>query len=324
MITWVVPTRPGGGYDRYSRLVQPFLEKRLNARVIIENRTEAGGLVAAMAIRDASVDGRTIGIINASGLLAAGAMPESSAPDPLEDFTILARVTGNQMVLFTGRDSGLADTADLMKLSARRPVVVGVRDSGSASFFALPVTASILGLNYEIVTGYLGSTSRVLAAIRGEVDIIIQNFDSVRSYVDTGELVPLVQLSSPGASASEQMSGSAIPCLGGPEGLAARVASVQGKSVDQAISRTEALIAIIAAGRLIVAPPGLPAGLSQCLQSHLMGVLGSREFLDTSMQANLTIDAASASIAQSTLQNARKSLTEFYPIVRSAIEQNRQ
>jgi tripartite-type tricarboxylate transporter receptor subunit TctC len=324
VIRWIVPNRPGGGYDRYSRLIQPFLAKRLNARIVIENRTEAGGLVAAMAIRDAEVNGRTIGIINASGLLAAGAMPESRAPDPLNDFSILARVAGNQMVVFTGRDSGLADIADLMNLSAQRPVVVGVRDSGSASFFALPVTASILGLNYEIVTGYLGSTSRVLAAIRGEVDIIFQNFDSVSSYVASGELVPLLQISSPGTFGHTQVSGPPTPFLGGPDGLAARPAIIHGMSADNAISSAEALVAIIAAGRLIVAPPGMPAGLTRCLQDHLMAVLQSKELLDASKKAKLTINAVSASIALSTLQTARKSLIEFYPLVRSAIEQTRQ
>ena len=166
-IRWIVPTRPGGGYDRYSRLIQPFLEHRLEADIVITNRPEAGGIVGAMAIRDADADGRTLGIINASGLLAAGATQEDPAPDPSRDFTVLAKVASNHMVLFTGQNTGFGSIHELIEHSTQTPVVVGVRDVGSASFFVLPIAASLIGLDYVPVTGYVGSTNRVLAVIRG-------------------------------------------------------------------------------------------------------------------------------------------------------------
>jgi tripartite-type tricarboxylate transporter receptor subunit TctC len=321
MIRWVVTTRPGGGYDRYSRLIQPFLEKSLGTRIIIENHADAGGLVGALALSHAAPDGKTIGLVNASGLLTASTLLESRAPDILEDYSILARVVGNRMVLLTGQDSGIRSMGDLEQISASRPLVAGVRDVGSASFFALPVTATLLDLNHTIVAGYIGSTSRVLAAIRGDVDIIIQNFDSVRRFVESGELRPLMQISLPDSSESDQ--GIHIPHLGGRDGLAAQKAAARGVPSEEAIAQARSLAAVMSAGRVIVAPAGLPAATEMCLRTGLMGVLQAQAFQDAADKAGLSTDPVDAITVRSELLVAVESLKEFGQLVRSAIEQAR-
>ena len=323
-IRWLVPSRPGGGYDRYSRLIQPFLEQRLNAQIVIENRPEAGGVVAAIAIRDANPDGKTLGIINASGLLAASMSSASPAPDPSQDFSILARVVSNRMFLFTGGDSGIADIQDLLQLSTARPIVVGVRDAGSASFFAVPITTTLLGVKYSAVTGYVGSTSRVLAAMRGEVDVIIQNFDSVRSYVNAGELVPLLQISSPEIADPALHLLNPVPALGGPEGLAQQRIAETGLTAMDVESQTEALSEVVSAGRLVVAPIGLPEPVNDCLQTTVLAVLQSSELQSAARSVGLTIQAASAVKAREGLNTSKHRMAVFIPLVRSAIEQARQ
>jgi tripartite-type tricarboxylate transporter receptor subunit TctC len=316
-IRWIVPSRAGGGYDRYSRLIQPFLEQRLEADIVIDNRPEAGGIVGAMAIRDAGPDGRTLGVINASGLLAAAATREVQVPDPSRDFTVLAKVVSNRMFVFTGRDSGFESIHDLVEHSTQYPVLAGIRDVGSASFLALPITASLIDLNFVTVTGYVGSTNRVLALIRGEIDLIIQNFDSVRPYVDSGELLPLLDVTGAGATGPANR-------LGGPSGLAAKTAMKNQRPVQEAVRKAAALSAIVSAGRLVVAPGKLPQPLGDCLQTHLMNMLTSEAFLNAAGKAGLTIDAADAESAQSDLEASRDSLAEFNRLVQKQIDQVRR
>ena len=323
-IRWLVPSKPGGGYDLYSRLLQPFLEQRLNTQIIIENRPEAGGIVAAIAVRDAAADGRTLGIINASGLLAASIISDNPVPGPLQDFTIIARVVSNSMFLFTGQGSGIANIRDLLQVSATRPIVVGVRDVGSSSFVAAPITASILGLNYTVVTGYIGSTARALAAMRGEVDIIIQNLDSVRRFVDTGELVPLLQISGPATARQALQLSHQVPSLGEPGGLVQRGPAIPGAATMDAEQAAAALSVIISAGRLIVAPVGLAESTKTCLQATVLSVLQSVELQNAADQAGLTIQAADATKAREDLLTSKHLLSDFAVLVRSAIEQARQ
>ncbi len=321
-IRWLVPSKPGGAYDSYSRLLQPYLEQQLQAQIVIENRQQAGGIVAALTVRDAVADGKTLGIINAPGLLAAHMASDNPAPDPLQDFTIIARVASSSMFLFTGPDSGIADIHDLLQISATRPVVIGVRDLGSSSFFAVPIMASLLGLNYTVVTGYIGSTTRVLAAMRGEVDVIIQNLDSVKRYVDAGELHPLLQISGPAAHTLQATH--EVPDLRRPGWLAQAGLEVSGTTATGADQTAAALSDIISAGRLIVAPAGLDDATRTCLQTTVLSVLQSVEFINAANQAGLTIQAADAATAMKGLQAGKRHMSDFRVLVRSAIEEARQ
>ncbi len=324
-IRWIVPTRPGGGYDAYSRLLEPFMERQLGAQIVIENRAEAGGIVAALTIRDAAPDGSTLGIINASGLLTANMLAENPAPHPAADFTVLGRVISNHFVMFTGRDSGIVDMEDLLSIAKARPVLVGVRDVGSASFAALPITASLIGIEYAVITGYVGTSDRALAAIRGEVDVVMHNFESARRFVDSGELIPLLQLSWPmpdAAGAHESLAG--VPTLAGEQGLARQRAGDVGRTQSQADQEARALASIIGAGRLLVAPPGMEESLIECLRGAVTAVLRDPGLLSAAQRAGLSVAPADAATALADLRIGEEALAQFATLVRAAVERARQ
>ena len=326
-IHWIIPSKPGGGYDAYSRLLQPFMEQQLGARIVMENRFEAGGVVGAMAIRDAPADGTTIGIINAPGLLAANVIANGPAPNPETDFTVLGRVAGTHVVMFTGRDSGISNIAELMQISRTRPILVGVRDAGSSNFIALPVTASLIGVDYALVTGYAGNTARTMAALRGEIDIVFHNLDSARRYLEAGELVPLLQLTDPSAKKWDDVLQNllaGIPTLGGKEGYAVRQAGVTGKTMVQAEREAAALASIYDAGRLVVAPRGLPAALADCLASALSDVLDSTDLFDAAKRAHLSIDHRNREAVRGDLSTATVELQQFEALILAAIDQARR
>lgn len=317
-IHWIVPSQPGGGYDAYSRLLQPFLERLLAAHLLIENLPDAGGIVAAVAIRDAAADGTTLGLINASGLLAAHAIEGQLAPDPATNFTILGQIASNHMVVFSGRDSGLKDIHDLLRVAQSRPIVVGVRDAGSASFFAVPVLAKLLGIQYALVSGYVGSAARTLALMRGEIDISLGSLDSLSGQVQAGELIPLLQL-----TAAEQ-SGLDVPQLGGPDGLASQRAVTTGRTPAQAEQLASDLAAIMGAGRLVVAPPSLPSQLATCLEDALGQVLQSAELVAAAQRAQLGIDYQDSAAAYQGLLAGSRGVEQFHDLIQSAIEQARE
>jgi len=317
-VRWVVPSHAGGGYDAYSRLLQPFLEQRLGARIVVENRPEAGGIVGAAQIRDARPDGATLGLINASGLLAVNVLEESRAPDPLTDFSLIGRVVSNHVVLFTGRDSGFSDIAALLEASQSRPVVVAVRDAGSAALFAVPVTASLLNMPYELVGGYSGSASRTLALIRGDVDIAVSHLDSVEGQVRSGELVPLLRISGPATLLP------GVPGLGGPDGLAVQRAALARGPFPEAMQAADDLAELIGAGRIVVAPPGLPASLQLCLEETLSGALADPALETAAQRAGLSLEPAGRAETRAGLAAAASSADRFRGLIRAAVAQTRE
>ena len=119
-IRWIVPHPPGGGYDTYSRLLQPFLEGALGARgVRIENLDGAGGLRGAAATCEASPDGATLGIVNVPGLLLAS-MVDASVPNPFQGFTLLGTIARSSYLWATSAASGIRSFEDLESLGRKR------------------------------------------------------------------------------------------------------------------------------------------------------------------------------------------------------------
>ena len=112
-IRWIVPFSPGGGSDTYSRLLEPYLESKLNRSVLIDNISGAGGLIGAKALRDAPADGLTIGVINFGGLILAESLELNDAPKPMSEFSMIGRIAEQQHVWVTGQGSSIKRIEDI-------------------------------------------------------------------------------------------------------------------------------------------------------------------------------------------------------------------
>src|SRR4051812_49160119 len=70
-ITMIVAYPPGGGTDVVARAIAPFIEKSLGggAKILVVNRSGAGGEVGMTALANAPGDGYTIGFVNTPPLM---------------------------------------------------------------------------------------------------------------------------------------------------------------------------------------------------------------------------------------------------------------
>jgi tripartite-type tricarboxylate transporter receptor subunit TctC len=72
----VVGTAPGGAADIFARLIGDWLSKRLGQPVIVENRTGAGGVVAAEMVLRSPADGYTLFLAISSASIVNGPLRE--------------------------------------------------------------------------------------------------------------------------------------------------------------------------------------------------------------------------------------------------------
>ncbi len=70
----VVGTAPGGAADIFARLIGDWLSKRLGQPVIVENRTGAGGVVAAEMVLRSPADGHTLFLAISSASIINGSL----------------------------------------------------------------------------------------------------------------------------------------------------------------------------------------------------------------------------------------------------------
>ncbi|MEO7337520.1 MAG: tripartite tricarboxylate transporter substrate-binding protein, partial [Caldimonas sp.] len=85
-IRFIVPYPPGGPTDLMARMLQPELQSRLGATVIIENKSGAGGNVGSAEVaRQLPADGQTL-LLAASGPMSVNQTLFKTMPfNPLTD-----------------------------------------------------------------------------------------------------------------------------------------------------------------------------------------------------------------------------------------------
>lgn len=64
----IVPTTPGGSVDTLARTIGPRLAERWGQQIIVDNRSGAGGTIAAEFTARAAPDGYTLMIDTIAGL----------------------------------------------------------------------------------------------------------------------------------------------------------------------------------------------------------------------------------------------------------------
>jgi tripartite-type tricarboxylate transporter receptor subunit TctC len=321
-IRWIVPYSPGGGYDTYSRLIEPFYEKKIGAKIFVDNVTGAGGVVGAETLKESRPDGLTLGMLNAPGLLVTALTGKVKAPNPATDFTVLGRVTRSRRVWATSPLTSFQSIEDVLSTAKKRSIVFGMTDVGGLSFVDVTITSFLMGMDVEIVPGYRGSREVSLAAVRGEIDLIDTNFDTIKNQIEEGDLRPLLQIGFEQIFPHPSLKG--VPLLGGDKGLALRRAKEIGRDIEEAREDVRALVDMLGAGRIVAAPHGLDKDLFQCLEEGLHGALTDSAFKETVAASGRSLDVARSDETVAAIQSASKRSEKFVSVVRDAIEKVRR
>jgi len=318
----IVPHAVGGGYDAYARLLQPFYEAKFGVKVVVRNETGAGGQVGALMIKDAKPDGLTIGFLNVPGLLAATLTGEAHAPNPATDMVALARLATSKHIWAVAKDSPYKTIDELMAAATpEKPLLFSTRDVGSLSFLNIALVCDQLQIPHRIVGGYGGSAESALAVIRGDVDVAAANFESILDPINAGELRVLLQISDKPISDHPALKG--VPLLASPDGVAAHRAKALGRNVKRALTHAKAISDLLAGGRVVEAPVGLPGATQACLRTGLMEILTDPAFEAAAAKAKRSLDVEDGLSTNAEIKATADEMGEFLPIVREAVEELR-
>lgn len=176
----------GSGYDLYSRMLAPYLEKKLGATVIVESRPGAGMMTAMNHVAIAPPDGLTLLLAPGEGAVLAKLVDDTALRFDLEKYGLLARVNTAPRVLIVNPKSPYNTVDDLLKQT--RPLQIGANGKTDAASDTSAVFCHALRLQCKITIGYKSSNDFALAAIRGEVDGTILVEDSSARYAQGGQL----------------------------------------------------------------------------------------------------------------------------------------
>jgi len=239
-ITFIIPYKPGGGFDSTSRIVINTMMKHLpnKVNVIPKNLPGAGGKKSYGVLYKAKPDGYTIGSINYPGAAVPAITGEKVTYD-FDKLTWIARMNKDPYVLGARKEFELKSLADLK--NSKKTVKFLQTGAGSTVYAAASILNKAVGIDAKIITGYTSSKKYILGLVRGDGDVAIAPMGTYRKFLQSGDIRPIVTF--------EKTS----PIKGLPTIAEAGYPELTGLGVQ----------------RLIAAPPGLPADVRQILSDAI-------------------------------------------------------
>jgi tripartite-type tricarboxylate transporter receptor subunit TctC len=166
VVTIVVGSSTGGGYDLNARLLAKYLGKYIpgSPTVIVENMPGAGGLKAAGYMYSvAPKDGSYIAILQRN--LTVEPLFTKQIYDGTK-FTWLGSVSGDVSLCLSSSASKASSLADLKK----EKFVLASQAPGADSQIFGSLLKNFVDANIKMISGYPGTSDMALAMDRGEVD----------------------------------------------------------------------------------------------------------------------------------------------------------
>jgi len=235
-ITYIVATKPGGGYDAYARIIARYMEKYLpNTRIRIKNLPGAGSILGTNHLYVAKADGLTIGTFN-SGLIYSQLLQRFGIRFDLTQLSWIGAASRNPRVIVASSKSGIK-SIDVLRSSER--IIFASSGIGSAAHNETLFIGNILNLNSQIIPFLSGSDAQ-MSMMRGEVAAVCASYSSIRPFVENGYGNYLLHIG------GEAIFGNTLPSL---RTLVGETQAIQVVDLIETVSKL---------GRVTAAPPGVP------------------------------------------------------------------
>ncbi len=193
VIRFIVPYPPGGPTDLMARALQPELQSRLGATVVIENKAGAGGNVGSAEVaRQAPADGHTL-LLAASGPMAVNPSLYKSMPfDPLKDLVPVIQISAFPLVLEVNPTTGIKDVKGLVA-ALKKPdnrLAFASAGNGTPQHLAGEIFNTQVGSKMPHIP-YKGAGPALNDLLGGQVTVMFDVLGSSLPHIQAGKLVPL-------------------------------------------------------------------------------------------------------------------------------------
>ncbi|HEX8167729.1 MAG TPA: tripartite tricarboxylate transporter substrate binding protein [Beijerinckiaceae bacterium] len=193
IIRIIVPFPPGGSVDAIARMVQPGLQQRLGATVIVENRPGSSGSIGAAAVAKAAPDGNTWLFVFDTHAVNPALIPNLPY-DSQKDLDPVLLIGTAPNVLATHPSRPYRSLAEVIEAARARPRTVNFATVGAGSLGHLTMVLLSKRAGVELVhVPYRGGGPAINDAIAGHVDLIIASVALLNPHLQAGTLRGLVQ-----------------------------------------------------------------------------------------------------------------------------------
>jgi tripartite-type tricarboxylate transporter receptor subunit TctC len=189
-ITLWLPWPAGGATDLTFRVLADGAARRLGQKVLIENRSGAGGTLAMPVLQQAHPDGYTLAQLPQTVLRAP--WTRKVLWDPIRDTTPIIQLSGVTFGIVVPAASPFRTLDDLFAHARAHPGLLSIATNGAGTtpHVVIDELFGKRGLSY-IHVPYKGTAEQMLAVAAGQVMVGV-NSNGFAPFVDSGQLRLLV------------------------------------------------------------------------------------------------------------------------------------
>ena len=277
-IDFLIGGDAGGGYDIYARTIAKHLARFIPGAPLVVPRNMPGagsGTAAASLFRLAAKDGTVIGALF-PGVIVGPLFDDRAQNlfDPTK-FNYVATADSGTRVCITGANSKIKTFEDAQK----QKTIMGASAAGGSTRDYAAFHKNATGAQFEVISGYKGTTDIMLAMERGEVDGVCGlDWTSLKSqkpaWIRDKQVNILVQ---DGMQSEHELDERGIPTVW--------------KYITKETDRkpVELIVSQQVFGRPYVAPPGVPAEQVKLLRDAFEAVMKDEAFLADAKQGSLDV-----------------------------------
>jgi tripartite-type tricarboxylate transporter receptor subunit TctC len=170
------------------RILADKLGTRINTTVVVDNQPRAGGITAVTTTLSSPPDGYTVAVLSSSTAISVSLL-KSLPYDPLHDFKAISGISTFANIIAANANSDYRSLGDLMAAARAKPgkLNIGTTTVGSTNHLAATLLRSMTKLDFVIVP-FRTPGDLVTAAVRSDVDAIIQSYGALKSAVGGKQL----------------------------------------------------------------------------------------------------------------------------------------
>ena len=180
---------PGGATDKVARIVGEKLQARLGMTVVVENRTGAGGRLAAQQVKATPPGQHVLMIANPAVMVVAPLVFKDNGYDAERDFVPVSQVNNYDFAVSVAGAVPVRELSHLVAWLRANPdkANFGVPATGSLPHFVALMLAEKAGVKAQVI-GYRGSAPLITDLIGGQVPVSVDTLDTVLPQHEGGKL----------------------------------------------------------------------------------------------------------------------------------------
>jgi len=193
LVRIINPFAAGGTSDAMARMLQPSLQQRQGATIIVENRPGASASIGAGIVAKSPPDGTTW-LLTSDTFVVSTLLLNNLPYDVQKDFAPVTMIARGPMVLCAHPSRPYRTLPELVAAAKARPATLtyGTTGIGSNGHLTMAALCQLTGTKMVHVP-YRGAAPVLNDGTAGHVDMVISSSATMAPQIESGQLHPVVQ-----------------------------------------------------------------------------------------------------------------------------------